>query len=241
MNTGSYGIDYWHWRISHISAAPIVCCIRRCSFRILGWARFSDGWSLGGERATVCTMIIISSMALLVSPMQMDNLAQPVQTGMAHAILFAGIVFLSVGLLAESTTRRQKLAYTAISAGAIILAAFSMLQGLVGASLVVVLAFLLRVPTLSRAVLAAVLGACIVVDFFWPCGYRWPIHHQPFFRDLLLGRRNRGICRAYRDTFGDIRRVPRPETGHHYRFSRNSALVARAGDHRATVAAGAPN
>ena len=140
------------------------------------------GWLVArGERATVCAMMIISSMALLVSPMQMDNLAQPVQTGMAHAILFAGIAFLSVGLLAESTTRRQKLAYTAISAGAIILAAFSMLQGLVGASLVVVLAFLLRVPTLSRAVLAAVLGACIVVYFFWPCGYRWPIHHQPFF------------------------------------------------------------
>ena len=111
----------------------------------------------------------------------MDNLAQPVQTGMAHAILFAGIAFLSVGLLAESTTRRQKLAYTAISAGAIILAAFSMLQGLVGASLVVMLACLLRVPALSRAVLVAVLGACIVVYFFWPCGYRWPIHHQPFF------------------------------------------------------------
>jgi len=167
--------DFAYFRSTHRLLYPTLL------ISYLGLGAFL-GWLVArGECATVRAMMIISSMALLVSPIQLDNLAQPVQTGMAYAILFSGIAFLSVGLLAESTTRRQKVAYTAISAAAIILAAFSMLQGLVGASLVVIVACLLRVPALSRGVLIAVLGACIVVYFFWPCGYRWPVHHQPFF------------------------------------------------------------
>ena len=198
------------------------------------------GWLIGkGEReAIVRAMIIIASMALLVSPMQLDNLAQPVQTGMAHAILFSGIAFLSVGLLAKSTTRPQRVAYTAVSVAAIILAAFSMLQGLVGAALAVILAYLVRVPALSRTVLAFVFGVCIVVYFVWPCGYRWPAHHQAFFANLYSVD---GLAEFAAHTSGNVRRFSRSEAGHNYRFGRRRVLVARSVADGEAVVAVAPN
>ena len=172
-------IDFEYFRSTHRLLYPILIV----SYLVLG--AFLGLLVSSGERAhALRPLIVVSAMALMVSPLQLDNLVQPMQSSMAHAILFSGIAFLSIGKLAEGGTQRRRVIHTAISIGAVILSTFSMMQGLIGAGLAVSLAFLLRVPAASRVALVAAVGGCIILYFFWPCGYRWPVHHQPFFAHL---------------------------------------------------------
>ena len=110
----------------------------------------SEGCCSAATRA----MVILASVAFLVSPVQLETLTWSFVTQYIHACLFAATSFWAIGKLATKLSARHEVAWTTLAAGSVAAGTLSNANGVIAAMIAGALTLLLPLRVLPKVTIS---------------------------------------------------------------------------------------